>query len=338
MNNRYAGFRGSPRTFRWQEYLREKKKRRRQGGVLLLGLVLIIAWMSCVISGAGYYVAVSFLMIFGILGIFFGHFERRKPMAREVVLLATMTGFCVILNEINIRILPVHADTALVVICGIALGPEAGFLVGAISRLICNFFSGQGPWTPWQMVAWGMIGYLAGLAFNKMTPSNRFDDKKSLADRLSLQKETGFYPVIGPAACILLFWVLAYLLYIFTGNPQEESFWGWRLYVFGVLGMITGCVLQRKRLPVNPVSTTVFTFMTVFLLYGGLMNFAAMLMEYQLDPEKNHISWESLKLLYLTGVPYDAAHALGASFCMFFFGESLLKKLQRIQIKFGIIL
>jgi len=57
--------------------------------------------------------------------------------------------------------------TALVIVAGAALGGEAGFLVGAVTAFVSNMFFGQGPWTPWQMFAFGIIGFLAGLLFGR---------------------------------------------------------------------------------------------------------------------------------------------------------------------------
>ena len=54
---------------------------------------------------------------------------------------------------------------ALVVIAGASLGAETGFLVGAVTMLVSNMIFGQGPWTPWQMFALGMTGFLAGILF-----------------------------------------------------------------------------------------------------------------------------------------------------------------------------
>ena len=54
---------------------------------------------------------------------------------------------------------------AIVIISGVALGGEAGFLVGALSAFVSNFFFGQGPWTPWQMFSFGAVGCLSGLLF-----------------------------------------------------------------------------------------------------------------------------------------------------------------------------
>ena len=53
------------------------------------------------------------------------------------------------------------------IIAGVALGGETGFLVGAVGGFVSNFFFGQGPWTPWQMFAFGIIGFLGGILFKK---------------------------------------------------------------------------------------------------------------------------------------------------------------------------
>ena len=59
----------------------------------------------------------------------------------------------------------VKPTTDIVLISGYALGGGPGFAVGAIAGLASNFFFGQGPWTPWQMAAWGVTGVVgAGLA------------------------------------------------------------------------------------------------------------------------------------------------------------------------------
>lgn len=219
----------------------------------------------------------------------------------------------------------------MVVISGIALGPETGFFVGALARFVCNFFSGQGPWTPWQMFSWGLMGYLAGLCFNTIRVWGRLEEE-TLAGRFSLKKNTSFRLLAGPLAAIAGGEILGYLLYVWTG-VQGETFWGWRVYVFGFLGLAFGIVLQRKKLPVDPVTTSVFVFLITVLVYGGIMNFAAMLMTAQSGGE---VSVVALKALYVTGLPYDLMHGAGAALCMFFAGDVILQKLQRIQIKFGI--
>ncbi len=56
---------------------------------------------------------------------------------------------------------------AIVIISGVAFGGESGFLVGAVSMLVSNLMFGQGPWTPWQMFAAGIIGFIGGILFKK---------------------------------------------------------------------------------------------------------------------------------------------------------------------------
>ena len=53
--------------------------------------------------------------------------------------------------------------SAICILAGVVFGRRCGFMVGALAALVSNFFFGQGPWTPWQMYGWGLIGYLAGV-------------------------------------------------------------------------------------------------------------------------------------------------------------------------------
>ena len=311
--------------------IREKHKMRCISALFLaVGMALLLFVCVGVWQGKNYLLA-GILMLLFLFGVVVLNFEKRKPRAREIVLLSTMTGLSVAANELCSHTIPLHGGTAMVVISGIALGPETGFFVGALSRFVCNFFSGQGPWTPWQMVSWGLMGYLAGLCFNTIRVRGRLEEE-TLAVRFSLKKNTSFRLLAGPLAAIAGGEILGYLLYVWTG-VQGETFWGWRVYVFGFLGLAFGMVLQRKKLPVDPVTTSVFVFLITVLVYGGIMNFAAMLMTSQSGGE---VSVEALKALYVTGLPYDLMHGAGAALCMFFAGDVILQKLQRIQIKFGI--
>ena len=95
----------------------------------------------------------------------FAWYERTRPDARIVALVATLAAFAA-LGRIAFVALPnVKPTTDIVLVSGYALGGAPGFVVGALAGLSSNFFFGQGPWTPWQMAAWGVTGLLgAGLA------------------------------------------------------------------------------------------------------------------------------------------------------------------------------
>ncbi len=89
------------------------------------------------------------------------------------VLLAALTALSVA-GRVLFGVLPFFKPvTAFVIIAGIAFGGEAGFLTGSLSAVLSNFYFGQGPWTPFQMLAWGVIGLLAGI-FAKGLKKSRF--------------------------------------------------------------------------------------------------------------------------------------------------------------------
>ena len=101
--------------------------------------------------------------------LFIAGFEHKKTGSRRLII----TSIFVALSVIG-RFIPFFKPTtALTIIAGVYLGGEAGFLTGAFSALISNFYFGQGPWTPFQMLAWGMIGFFAGV-FSKFFIKSRF--------------------------------------------------------------------------------------------------------------------------------------------------------------------
>ncbi len=113
------------------------------------------------------------LAAFLILGLAllagFGWYERAHPDARIVALVAALAAFAA-LGRIAFAALPnVKPTTDIVLVSGYALGAGPGFVVGALAGLVSNFFFGQGPWTPWQMAAWGATG-LIGAWLAVITP------------------------------------------------------------------------------------------------------------------------------------------------------------------------
>jgi energy-coupling factor transport system substrate-specific component len=107
----------------------------------------------------------AFSVLAVALAFGFGWYERARPDARIVALVATLAALAAI-GRIAFAALPnVKPTTDIVLISGYALGGAPGFAIGAIAGLTSNFFFGQGPWTPWQMAGWGAAGMIgAGLA------------------------------------------------------------------------------------------------------------------------------------------------------------------------------
>lgn len=114
-----------------------------------------------------YYGTSMLIIVISILAFVCG-FERRKPKTREVVLLAVMVSLAVG-GRVAFALVPNFKPVAaVVIITGIALGREAGFMCGALAMFISNIFFGQGPWTPWQMFAMGMTGFFAAIFCGKL--------------------------------------------------------------------------------------------------------------------------------------------------------------------------
>ena len=195
------------------------------------------------------YYFISLLLVLEALGAFFVSFEKGKPKLKEMMTISVMTAITVAGRAAFYMVPNVKPMAALTILSGIGLGGEAGFLVGSLSMLISNIFFGQGPWTPWQMAAMGLLGWLAGIFF------------------------------------------------------RNESSCSWKK-----VGVI--CL---------------FGFLSVLLVYGGIMNPASVLM-YQ-----EHVNREMILSAYAMGVPFDLLHAGGTVIFLLIGTRPILKKLFRIQ-------
>ncbi len=311
-------------------YMKARKKRTIVTAVIIAVMVplimAVVIWIDQTADKTknmnGAYLALSLIILIGTIVSFFMVFEKRKPKAREVVMVAMMAALTVVGNFAAhiVGFGVFQPGTALVIVAGISLGPEAGFLVGATARFFINFFAGQGPWTPWQMVCWGILGFLAGLIFNKV--------------EIDKVKSRSFQIVAGPVVCIAVSLLAAYLSFLLFGKG-DQTFFGWRLYVFGAIGLVAGLLIQRRRLPIDDVTLSVFGFFSTFIIYGGIMNIAAMVMSSAIPASGVGLDWNSLKILYISGVPYDAAHGLATAFFLFLLGEKVIRKVERAKIKYG---
>jgi energy-coupling factor transport system substrate-specific component len=109
--------------------------------------------------------ALSLLLVAGALivaGV--AWLESGPTSSKELVLIATLAAAAAAGRVLFAAIPNVQPVTVIVVVVGVALGPRAGAVTGALAALISNFYLGQGAYTPWQMLAWGMCGLIGGLA------------------------------------------------------------------------------------------------------------------------------------------------------------------------------
>lgn len=132
---------------------------------LAWGIALACAVASVIagaLVGGRAYVVVSVIVVLCAIAPFFVLFESRRPQTREIVMLAVMCALAVAARAAFVWLPGFKPMAAIIMITGIALGPSSGFLAGSLAALTSNFIFGQGPWTPWQMLAFGLCGLVFG--------------------------------------------------------------------------------------------------------------------------------------------------------------------------------
>ena len=209
---------------------------------LLLGMKL---------PGRSYYL-LSAIVAIEILIPFFMAFEGRKPHPRELVTVAVMSAL-VTIARIAVPLPSFKPTFAVIMLTGIAFGPETGFIVGALGALGSDFFYGQGPFTPWQMMAYGMAGLLSGFVFQR----------------------------------------------------------GW---------------LPRKNWVMG-----VFCFVCTVLFIGPLLDTSTVVIIATTFTKENMLP------IYASGLPVNLMQGTCSFITMFFFGNAILEKLERVKTQYGMM-
>lgn len=147
-----------------EESVRTKKSvKYRWISLLVIVMMVPLVLVSSRYFGNRKYYLCSVLLIILSMVPFFLSFEKRRPQAREIVTLSVLCAIAVASRTAFIMLPHFKPMTGIIIITALAFGAEAGFLTGAVSAFVSNFIFGQGPWTPWQMFAYGIAGFLAGL-------------------------------------------------------------------------------------------------------------------------------------------------------------------------------
>ena len=146
---------------------RKLSKRTKAAAALILVGVPAILFVGSYYFDVKIYYLMALLVMLACMLPFFMVFEGRKPQARELTVIAVLCALGVAGRAAFFMLPQFKPVVALTIISGVAFGGETGFLVGAMTMLASNFLFSQGPWTPFQMFAAGIIGFLAGVLFRK---------------------------------------------------------------------------------------------------------------------------------------------------------------------------
>lgn len=130
--------------------------------MVLLPTVLI----GCAALGWENPALLSIMVVVISLVPFFLAFEISRPRPRDIVPVVVLVALATAGRILFAPVPNFKPVTAIVILGGLMFGKHNGFLIGAVTAVVSNFYFGQGPWTPWQMYAWGMIGYVFGVLRN----------------------------------------------------------------------------------------------------------------------------------------------------------------------------
>lgn len=136
--------------------------------IIYLGSFLILLFtLTLTLFLEQYFLPLSFIIIFSSCLPFFLRFEKKDLRAEEVILIAVLASIAAVSRVPFAPIPSVQPTSFVIIMAALVFGSETGFMVGSIAAIVSNIFLGQGPWTPWQMFCWGMMGFTAGLLRNK---------------------------------------------------------------------------------------------------------------------------------------------------------------------------
>ena len=201
---------------------------------IFLALIPITLYLGTFWLDDRKYYIISLLVIGYTMVPFFAMFEGRKPMAREIILISVLITLGVLGRTAFFMIPQFKPVIAIVILAGVTLGSQGGFMTGAMTAFVSNFFFGQGPWTPWQMFALGLIGFLSGW----------FVEKNVLKE-----SKTGII-IFGGIVSFVVYGLVVDLWTVF-GMSTGENLWQWAITVY---------TLALPFNIINAVSTVIFLF------------------------------------------------------------------------------
>ena len=134
----------------------------------LLEAPLLIAVPAAMIAAVALGIAQAALLMFAVVALvlmlFFAGFEASRPALRQIMPTLVLAALAAAGRILFAPVPEFKPVSAIAIIAGATLGPRSGFMTGALAAFTSNFFFGQGMWTPWQMYAWGLVGYVGGVA------------------------------------------------------------------------------------------------------------------------------------------------------------------------------
>lgn len=255
----------------------------------------------------------AILIVFA-LAIFI--FESRQKTAKMLAVTSVFIVLSTLGNFLSVSMVPFEMGTAFIIITGMLLGPQAGFMTGLISRFIINIFYMQGIWTVWQMLGWGILGVLSGFYFfNKDINADEEKGGVLKAYRLNGSDKTALFAS--------LIFIVAEL--VLTATLKNLFI----VYCLGALFVLAGAFILNFGF--SALKLTLFGFFATFFIYGGLLNFSTVV------AVGSSITIQTVTVVYASGAVYDLLHATGCALFLLVFAPTVFQIFKRLNLKYKIL-
>lgn len=264
---------------------------------------------ACAIANFNQTALLTLVVVLASMGVFFASYEASRPRLRDIMPTVVLAALAAAGRILFAPIPDFKPVSAIAIIAGVAFGRKSGFMVGALAALASNFFFGQGPWTPWQMYAWGLVGYGAGLL--AMVPAKRRAVESKGSCRARSGKATG-------VTCGLL-------------SPDGETESAALLPHQARTDKENRALATRRLLDAHPTIVYAYGFLAC-LGYGFILNAWSILSFFHAQAS----GWAGILAVYATALPFDIVHGVATVVFLLALYGPWRRKLERVRRKFGL--
>lgn len=258
-----------------------------------------VVLVACALVSFEQTALLSFVVILASLGVFFATYESSSPRLRDIMPTVVLAALAAAGRILFAPIPDFKPVSAIAIIAGVAFGRKSGFMVGALAALASNFFFGQGPWTPWQMYAWGLVGYGAGLV--AALPAGK---GRAAHNGNAHEQSGGASSSVAPGSSKR------------DGSMCEQS---------------NGINQSLTFLDAHPRVIYIYGFVAC-LMYGFILNAWSILSFFHAQAS----GIAGILAVYATALPFDILHGIATVIFLVALYAPWHRKLKRIKRKFGL--
>lgn len=267
---------------------------------------------ACAIANFDQTALLTLVVVLASMGVFFASYEASRPRLRDIMPTVVLAALAAAGRILFAPIPDFKPVSAIAIIAGVAFGRKSGFMVGALAALASNFFFGQGPWTPWQMYAWGLVGYGAGLL--AMAPAKRRSAGAKSPCHVRGEETLG---MTRDSSCSV------------SPDGELESVASSPCQAH--TGKENRVCATRRLIDAHPSIVYAYGFLAC-LGYGFILNAWSILSFFHVQAS----GWAGILAVYATALPFDIVHGVATVVFLLALYGPWCRKLERVRRKFGL--